>query len=204
MSAPQPWHFTTWLDLLDHWQSLAAGLVAVFAASIAIGGTELFARLKEHRERNVILLSLAAEVRVYLLVFIRTREIIQRLSPQEAPGIVARDLKAVMELPSPVVFPAAANRIGLLGPRIADGLVRFNATYEAVNLMARITAIDPDGAVDEDTIGRLVSVLERACRDSLPLLAELPHENADAALKKTIESFAHQADAGLGDAPPGP
>jgi hypothetical protein len=27
-----PEHFTTWLDLLDHWQSLAAGLVAVFAA----------------------------------------------------------------------------------------------------------------------------------------------------------------------------
>ena len=86
MSGPPAWHFTTWLDLLDHWQSLAAGLVAVFAAIIAIGGTELFARLKEHRERNVILLSLAAEVRTYLALFIRTRGIIQQLSPQERLG----------------------------------------------------------------------------------------------------------------------
>ena len=29
------------------------------------------------------------------------------------------------------------------------------------------------------------------CRSALPLLAKLPHEKADAALKKTIESFAH-------------
>jgi hypothetical protein len=26
------WHFTTWLDLFDHWQTLAAGLLAVVAA----------------------------------------------------------------------------------------------------------------------------------------------------------------------------
>ena len=77
-------------------------------------------------------------------------------------------------------------------------------TYEALNLMARLTAIDPDGAVDGDTLVRLVSAIERACRDTLPLLAELPHEKADAALKKTIESFAHPAEAGLGAAPPGP
>jgi hypothetical protein len=61
---PPPWHFTTWLDLdlLDHWQSLVAGLVALVAAIIALGGTELFARLKERRERKAIRLSLAEEI----------------------------------------------------------------------------------------------------------------------------------------------
>ena len=31
-----PWHFTTALDLLDHWQALAAGLVAIVGAVIAV------------------------------------------------------------------------------------------------------------------------------------------------------------------------
>ena len=32
MSDPQPWHFTTLLDLVDHWQTLIAGGLAVLAA----------------------------------------------------------------------------------------------------------------------------------------------------------------------------
>jgi hypothetical protein len=34
-----PWHFTTWLDLLDHWQTLAAGLLAAAAAIGTIWAT---------------------------------------------------------------------------------------------------------------------------------------------------------------------
>jgi hypothetical protein len=36
---PPPWHFTTWLDLLDHWQTLFAGGVAVLAAWRTIRAT---------------------------------------------------------------------------------------------------------------------------------------------------------------------
>jgi hypothetical protein len=39
MSDPQPWHFTTWLDLLDHWQTLVAGVLAVLAAWRTIRAT---------------------------------------------------------------------------------------------------------------------------------------------------------------------
>jgi hypothetical protein len=31
-----PWRYTTSLDLLDHWQSLAAGLIAVLAAVVEV------------------------------------------------------------------------------------------------------------------------------------------------------------------------
>ena len=73
-----PWDFTTWPDLLDHWQSLAAGLVAVFAALIAVVGTEFFASLRERRERKAIFLSLAVDVRMYLNLLIRKREMLLR------------------------------------------------------------------------------------------------------------------------------
>ena len=32
----EPWHFTTGVDLLDHWQTLVAGLLAVAAALATI------------------------------------------------------------------------------------------------------------------------------------------------------------------------
>jgi hypothetical protein len=39
MSDPQPWHFTTLLDLVDHWQTLIAGVLAVLAAWRTIRAT---------------------------------------------------------------------------------------------------------------------------------------------------------------------
>jgi hypothetical protein len=36
MSDPQPWHFTTVLDLVDHWQTLITGLLAGGAAAATI------------------------------------------------------------------------------------------------------------------------------------------------------------------------
>jgi hypothetical protein len=39
MSSPQSWQFTTWLDLFDHWQTLAAGLFALLAAIGTIWAT---------------------------------------------------------------------------------------------------------------------------------------------------------------------
>jgi hypothetical protein len=183
----------SWLDLLYRWQSLAAGLVAVFAAIIPVGGAEIFARLKERRESKVILLSLAVEVRAYLDLFIRKREVIRRLSQREAlreGPVLGRDLKTVVELPAPIIFPVAADRIGLLGPRMAAGLAEFYATQDGLNLAVRAAAIDPDKAIDRDKIGDLTHLFERACLRALPLLAKLPHDKANVALKKTIESFA--------------
>jgi hypothetical protein len=175
---------------LYDWQSLMAGLVAVAAAIIAVGGAELFARLKEGREREAILLSLAVEVRSYIDLLIRKREIIQRLSPQETLALLGRELKVVGELPSPIVFSASADRIGQLGPRIAAGLTEFYATQEALNLTVRIVTTDPDQAIRRDVLEELVHLFEQACSRALPLLAELPHEKVDADLKAAIEGFA--------------
>jgi hypothetical protein len=60
---PASWHYTTFVDALDHWQNLAAGLVAVFAAVIAVSSTEFFARRKERREIEALLASLCSAAR---------------------------------------------------------------------------------------------------------------------------------------------
>jgi hypothetical protein len=184
----------SWLDLLDHWQSLAAGLVAVFAAIIAIGGAELFARLKERRERKAILLSLAAEVRLGISLCIGALRTFRWISESSSVLMFGPDLRARVELPPPIVFPASADRIGLLGPQIAAGLTEFYAGQEALNRAVRIATTAPSAPINKTKIEELTLLFEQACRLALPLLVKLPHEEADAmALKKTIESFAEQS-----------
>jgi hypothetical protein len=129
---------------------------------------------------------------MYLDLLLKGRELMRRVSRQEEP-VHGRTLKAVAELPSPTVFSAAADRIGLLGPRIAASLTEFYATNEQLNSGVRVLAIDPAAAVDKSYLERLVGLFDQACRRALPLLAKLPHEKSDAALKATIESFASQA-----------
>jgi hypothetical protein len=41
---PQPWHFTTWLDLLDHWQTGIAGFLAFAAGFGTVVATMIIAR----------------------------------------------------------------------------------------------------------------------------------------------------------------
>ena len=39
-----PWHFTTWLDLFDHWQTVIAGFLALLAAFTTVVVTMIIAR----------------------------------------------------------------------------------------------------------------------------------------------------------------
>jgi hypothetical protein len=57
-----PWHYTTFPEALHHWQSLAAGGVALIAALVAIFGAEFVARCKERREIEALRASLAGEI----------------------------------------------------------------------------------------------------------------------------------------------
>jgi hypothetical protein len=76
---PPPWHFTTWLDLLDHWQTIIAGFAALLAALIAVGGAEW-------RARKAVRAMLASEIRLYVDLLIKTRESLKRQEPRMIDG----------------------------------------------------------------------------------------------------------------------
>jgi hypothetical protein len=71
-----PWHFTTWLDLFDHWQTFVAGLVAIVAAVLAVGGPEFFASRRAWREIEALRAALAGEIRFYVDLLTNMREIL--------------------------------------------------------------------------------------------------------------------------------
>jgi hypothetical protein len=69
-----PWHFTTWLDLFDHWQTVIAGLAALLAAFIALV-------IPEWRARTALRTMLGSEIRLYVDLLIKAREMLKRLDP---------------------------------------------------------------------------------------------------------------------------
>jgi hypothetical protein len=80
-----PWHYTTFPEALDHWQSLAAGGVALIAALVAIFGAEFFARGKERREIEALRASFGRDP-LYIDLLIKTREILMTLKEAFGKG----------------------------------------------------------------------------------------------------------------------
>ena len=111
---PPTWHYTTFSEALDHWQSLAAGLVALIAALVAVLGAEAFARLKERREIRALRASLASEMRLYVQLLISTREILTKRKEAFRIGDEQQqDFRDMAVLPPPIVYPAALIGWGL-------------------------------------------------------------------------------------------
>jgi hypothetical protein len=169
-SPPWQWQFTTWLALLDHWQTLAPGILALGAALIAVRA----ARQKERRGVKAIRLSLAVEIRRLVNVMLQTHEIFDRVSAKNQT-LLADDVVQALSRGRPVVYPAAADRVGLLG-RVAPYVVMFYANLKDLEHAGRMTD--------------LMKIIEDACRQNvLPLLSKLPRDKANTELKAKIDAM---------------
>ena len=124
-----PWQFTTWLvDLFDHWQTLLAGLIALFAAWLSLRGSKRLERRREQREIDAIVWSLAVEIREILQVVIRTHGILKTQIDKKTP-VDPSSLKRFTRLPKPTVYEASADKIGLLGGALARQVASFFHGY---------------------------------------------------------------------------
>jgi hypothetical protein len=193
------------IDLLDHWQTLIAGVLALVAAWLTIRATKRAAdeeikasqaqtattvRLERERissEVETLRKSLAVEIRQYIDILIKTREILRRLSEPEK-RMLAGDLRSVAVFYPPTVYRASADRIGLLGP-LAVSVTSFYTTLERLNFTARLITNDPEELVSRENIEEVASLLVQACRTSLPLLSELPFDERDADFRAIIAKW---------------
>jgi hypothetical protein len=187
--------WTTFLEKLDHWQSLAAGLVALLAAILAVFGAEFFARRKERRETEGIRVALAVEARRLMDTMIETHAVlinmvkIRKTSAIRNVGqIPAAELERARagentigsigrrlgELRKPVVYPACADRIGMLGRGLAEGVAGFYGNYEHLQFLGGVIFDDPRQAPSSPELARYAIAFEQACLNALPLFEELP------------------------------
>jgi hypothetical protein len=199
-------------QFLYDWQTLIAGILAVLAAVGTIRATissanreieasqaqtavaqkqiETTVRLERERvssEVDALRKSLAVEIRQYIDILFKTREILRRRSGPEKP-MRARDLRCVVAFHPPTVYPASADRIGLLGP-LAVSVTSFYSTIERLNFTVRFLTNDPEELVSRENIEEVASLLEQACRTSLPLLSELPLDERDAEIRAAISKW---------------
>ena len=168
----------------------ASRLVAVLAALIAVLGTEYFARRKERREIRALRASLASEIRMYVHSLINTRFILTlRKEAFQMGEEQLRDFRDLVVLRPPVVYPAVADRLGLLRRPRAAAVVDFYATIEQLYLAARTMSSEPTKKVLLSNYLVLVRVIEEGCRIGLRLLSAFPFDERDAEFRAEIAKW---------------
>ena len=132
-----PWHFTNvFLDLFDHWQTLEAGLLAFVAGLLAFVAAVIalrFERRKERLENRAILVS-RLEIPPLLSTVFETHGVFEKLTRAKVQ-ITARDLMKLTELRQPVAYPAAADKLGRLGPQLAGGVSTSTQILSTSNML---------------------------------------------------------------------
>jgi hypothetical protein len=165
-------HSALWPFLYD-WQALLTGIFALGAAFLAVRA----AHGKERREVEAIRLSLAVEIRRLVNVLLQAHEAFALLSIKNQPPR-ADDVVDMISRGRPVVYPATADRVGLLG-RMAPHVVMFYANLKDLEHSGRMSA-NPAGYVLPADLRALMNQIADACRRNvLPLLSELPPNTAD-------------------------
>jgi hypothetical protein len=112
-----------------------------------------------------------------------------------ADAVVKEILRA-----EPVVFPAMADRVGLLGFPVAGYVLNFYANLKQIEHAGRMAA-NPAGYVPPADLRALVKLIEEACRqNALPLLSKLPRDKAapDTERKAKIEAMGQPGGAANG------
>jgi hypothetical protein len=184
-----------WFDQLDHWQTFAAGVLTVGAALIAgvfaLGVAFIAvraARQQERREVETLRLSLAVEIRRLVDVMLQTHEIFERVS-RTGQSLLADDVVKEISRGTPVVFPVMADRVGLLGFRLAPFVRTFYTNLKGIEHAGRMAA-DPAGFVQPNELRALTKLIKDACRQNvLPLLSKLPRDQTDPERKAKIEAM---------------
>jgi hypothetical protein len=220
-----PWHFTTWLDLFDHWQTVIAGVLALLAAFGTIVVTMILARrqiaasreeadrviaatreqtettVRLERERvlselDALRKSLAVELRTHISRALGAYGGLQELCKSGGP-ISARMVESKSRMAAPIIYPANAGKIGLLGAEAMDVVIVYDLLEIARDGAARLmTFRTPDDISPVAVMGTAQAFLA-ACsyaRGVLPKLRtrDASHDAKDEALIQQINAAASQ------------
>jgi hypothetical protein len=139
MGAQIPWHFTTWLDMLDHRQTGIAGVLALLAGFGTVAATMIIARrqvaasdrviaatreqtataVRLERERvlsevDALRKSLAVELRLQIARALGVHSSLRNLLIRPDRPITARMVESLSRMPAPIIYSANAGKIGFL------------------------------------------------------------------------------------------
>jgi hypothetical protein len=189
-----PWCYTTFVDFLDHWQTLLAGLIALVAAIITVIITLKVEQRKVDRETAALRKSLAVEIRQLIPGALGAHVSLQKLGSKADGPITARMVESLSRTPTPIVYPSNAHKIGLLEEDAMDVVILYGLLDIARDSVTRLITSyrTPDDISPVVILGTAEAFLEtcKCARVVLPKLRTgIPsHDTRDAELLSRIEA----------------
>jgi hypothetical protein len=195
---------------LYDWQTIIAGALALLAASLTIRATkrstdreiegsqaqiETTVRLERERVSNeleTLRRSLAVELRTHTTRALGAYRGLQELS-ESGGSITARMLESKSRVTDPIIYPANAGKIGLLGAEAMDVVIFYDLLEIARDGVARlVSSRTPDDISPRVLVGPAQTFLA-ACsyaRQILPRLGtgDPSHDAQDEALIQQINA----------------
>ena len=191
-----PWHYTTIVDFVDHWQTLLAGLIALIAAIITVFVTLKVERRKADREIDALRKSLAIELRQLIPRALGAHTSLKKLGGKTDGPITARLVESLSRMPAPIVYPANAHKIGLLEKDAMDVVIVYGLLDIARDGVARLitTYRTPDN-ISLDVVLMTAATFLEACTYARSVLPRLrtgvaSHDDRDAELLQRIGTAA--------------
>jgi hypothetical protein len=189
-----PWHCTTLVGFVDHWQTLIAGLIALIAAVITVVVTLKVERRKVDRELDALRKSLAIELRQLIPGAFCVHGSLTKLGSKTNGPIITRMLESLSRMPAPIVYPANAHKIGLLEEDTMDVVIVYGLLEIARDGVARLitTYRTPDDISPKVVLKTAEAFLE-ACKYARSVLPKLrtgvaSHDDRDAELLQIINT----------------
>ena len=182
---------TTLIDALDHWQTLAAGLIALFAAIITVWVTLRVERGKAEREVETLRKSLAVELRLQILRALDAYNGLSGMGLMPNTQITARMVESKSRMFAPIIYSANAGKIGLLGAEAMDVVIVYDLLETGRDGVARLMNSRTPDDISARTVVATAEPFLTACLYARGLLPKLrtgdpSHDAKDEALIQKI------------------
>ena len=191
-----PWHYTTLVDFVDHWQTLIAGLIALIAAVITVVVTLKVERRKVDRELDALRKSLAMELRQLISGALGVHDRLTKWGSKTDGPITGRMVESLSRMPAPIVYPANAHKIGLLEKDAMDVVIVYAQLEIARDGVARlITTYRTPDDISPDVVLMTATAFLDACKYARSVLPKLrtgvaTHDDRDGLLIGAITAAA--------------
>jgi hypothetical protein len=119
------------------WQTIIAGLAALLAAIITVWVTLRVERRASRREVDALRKSLGTELRLHIGTALVVYDGLYGLFRSKKP-ITARMVENKSQMAAPIIYPANAGKIGLLGAEAMDVMRVYDLLETARNGAARL------------------------------------------------------------------
>jgi len=174
-----PWQFSTWLDLVDHWQSLLAGLMGFSAAIFVVCLTLLSERRRAERELAALKRSLGVEVRQCVSVALGSHRLLATLAQKQDGPITSIMVRAYLYIPEPIIFRSCADKVGLLESEAMNVAIVYGLLETIRSGADRVANSRTPDDISPSVVASLAKGLLTMCQHGVRLLPTLPTQVAE-------------------------